>query len=67
MKNVINKNKNKVICGKFKHNNEIVDDPKSIADYFIHFFVNVGTNLANKIPESKHRLIYYMPACNNQK
>ena len=64
IKNVINKNKSRPICDKFKHNGEIINDRKDIADHFNNFFVNVGTNLANKIPKSKKTPDEYMAGCN---
>ena len=64
MKGVINKNKYKPNCNKFNHNGKIIDDGKEIANRFNNFFVNVGTNLASKIPIVDKRPSDYMKHIN---
>ena len=65
----------KEIIGKKKCNNEtlpkhlIVDkieihDAKSIAEKFNEFFVNIGPNLANKIPQCNLTFKSYLPTVN---
>ena len=49
---------------KFKHNGAIIENGKDIANYFNQFFVNVGKNLASKIPSSKKNASDYMKNCN---
>lgn len=49
---IINKKKSKAeIPDSFKENEEIISQPKEIANKFNEYFVNVGPNLADKIPE----------------
>ena len=64
MKGVINKNKYKPSCNKFNYNGRIIDDGKSIADRFNNFFVNVGANLASKIPVVETHPADYMKNIN---
>ena len=64
MKGVINKNKYKPSCNKFNYNGRIIDDGKRIADRFNNFFVNVGANLASKIPVVETRPADYMKNIN---
>lgn len=40
--------------------NEIICDPKMIADNFNKFFVNIGPNLAAKIPQTTHHFTEYL-------
>lgn len=42
------------------HNNKTIRDPKQIANNFNSFFTNVGTNLATKIPSTKHKFTEYL-------
>ena len=50
-KNIINKNKSKKVQDKFKLNDEsMISDESVISNRFNEFFVNIGPNLANKIP-----------------
>ena len=51
IKEIINKHKNVKISNTFSINNKQVTDPKVIAENFNNFFVNIGPNLANKIPK----------------
>ena len=50
LKEVINKKKQSALCSRFRVNNEYIDDKKAVSDGFNNFFVNVGANLAKKIP-----------------
>ena len=51
MKNIINKNKTKKIQNKFKiTDGTMISDGTLISNIFNEFFVNVGPNLAKKIP-----------------
>lgn len=51
LKDVINSKKKSVSCSRFKVNDTIVTDSKVIANDFNQFYVNVGPNLASKIPK----------------
>ena len=42
IKQVINRKKGLKIHDKFMHNNNLITDPKSIADGFNNYFVNIG-------------------------
>ena len=55
LKEVINKKKNTSSCSRFIVNNSITTDKKAIADSFNSFFVDIGPNLANKIPNDRRR------------
>ena len=52
MKDIISKNKTSSSCSRFYINDgvNITNDKKVIAEKFNSFFVNVGSNLAQKIP-----------------
>ena len=50
LKTVINKKRNTRVQTQFKINDSIVTDKNHIAEKFNDFFVNIGPNLANKIP-----------------
>ena len=52
LKEVINKKKSTSTCSKFLVNGKYITDKNAIADGFNSFFVNIGPNLASKIPES---------------
>ena len=61
----------KEIIGKTKCNNKtlIVDkfeihDAKSVAEKFNEFFINIGPNLANKIPRCDLTFKLYLPTAN---
>ena len=61
MKNVVNKNKVKNVNSKFRLNDGSLTENKSmISDKFNEFFVNVGPNLAKKIPETGINPLHYM-------
>ena len=67
MKAVIGKSK---ICNdKFPKslniNKEEITDKKIIADTFNKFFINVGSNLACKIPPSRRNFKLYLPNMTN--
>ena len=44
------KQKSIVQISQLYHNGEFIKDPKSIANVFNNFFVNVGKNIDNRIP-----------------
>ena len=52
IKTVINKRKYSPPNSRFCHNGKIIEDKEEISNRFNHFFVNVGTSLASKIPSS---------------
>ena len=52
IKQVINRKKGLKINDKFMDNNNLITDPKSIADGFNNYYVNIGPTLASKIPEN---------------
>ena len=61
MKNVVNKNKVKNVNSKFRLNDGSLTENKSIiSDKFNEFFVNVGPNLAKKIPETGINPLHYI-------
>ena len=64
IKQVINKNKNNKICDKFISGKDITSDPKTIANAFNNYFVNVGPTLASKIPDQPVDFSRYMPLLN---
>ena len=49
---VINSNKSKRITTQFRQGNKIIENPTEIANNFNNFFINVGSALLNKIPNS---------------
>ena len=53
IKDVLNKREKSQLNNKFVINKNIVTDPEVIANSFNSFFVNIGSNLANKIPKIK--------------
>ncbi len=48
IKNIVNKNKPKLMNYSFKYNNSIINDSTTIANKFNDYFVNVALNLAKK-------------------
>ena len=60
LKNILNKNKPKKSQTFFKQGTDIIDDPKLIAEHFNSFFVNVGSNLAKKIPNTSTDPLSYL-------
>ena len=61
IKQVINRKKGLKIHDKFMHNNNLITDPKSIADGFNNYFVNIGPTLASKIPENNLSHRQFLP------
>ena len=61
IKQVINRKKGLKIHDKFMHNNNLITDPKSIADGFNNYFVNIGPTLASKIPENNLSHKQFLP------
>ena len=53
IKDVLNKREISQLNNKFVINKNVVTDPEIIANSFNSFFVNIGSNLANKIPKIK--------------
>ena len=52
MKSVVNKNKVKKVHSKFRlHDGTLIKNKMMISDQFIEFFINIGPNLAKKIPQ----------------
>ena len=52
LKRILNKSKGGVSRSMTIHNNETITDDHLIANSFDNFFVNVGSELANRIPSS---------------
>ena len=52
LKEVINKKKASNTCSRFLVNGQITNDKKKIANGFNKYFINIGPNLANKIPDN---------------
>ena len=52
LKEVINRNKTRDCSSKFLLNGECITDKSKIANGFNSYFVNVGPNLANNIPDT---------------
>ena len=61
IKEIINKKKSNCINFRFFVNNSITSNKQEIADGFNAFFVNVGPNLANKIPDDGRSATSLMP------
>ena len=61
IKQVINRKKGLKIHDKCMHNNKLITDPKSIADGFNSYFVNIGPTLASKIPENNLSHRQFLP------
>ena len=51
MKRILNKSRGCVSRSILKHDNETIADDYSIANTFNNFFVNVSSDLANRIPD----------------
>ena len=77
MKNILNKNKSKNVNSRFKLNNRIIESKEEVSNKFNDIFVNLGKDLANKIPEHatspktflKHRVpdnIYVEPVVEDE-
>ena len=52
IKRILNKSKGGVSRSMTNHNNETITDDHMIANWFNNFFVNVDSELANRIPSS---------------
>ena len=52
LKEVINRNKTRDCSSKFLLNGECITDKLKIANGFNYYFINVGPNLANNIPDT---------------
>ena len=52
LKDVINHKKQSSSCSRFKINDVVTSDKKRISNGFNDFYINVGSNLAKKIPNS---------------
>ena len=64
IKSVVNKNRSKSPSQKFKHNGKIIEDGQEIATRFNDFYINVGENLAKKIPKTNKHHTEYMQTIN---
>ena len=53
LKDIINKNTYRKKCTEFNENGRTIKEPKSISNRFNEYFTNIGTSLANKIPNTK--------------
>ena len=60
LKDIINKKKTSKSCSRFEINGSYTTDKNKIADGFNKFFINVGPNLASKIPEDNRCPTSYM-------
>lgn len=52
LKDVINRKKQSASCSRFKIDDVVTSDKKRISNGFNDFYINVGSNLAKKIPNS---------------
>ena len=60
LKQVINKRKDSSSCSKFLVNQETTTNKNKIAKGFNQYFINIGPNLANKIPQDNKCPTTYM-------
>ena len=61
MKGIINRNKCKPTQSRFKlSNGQVTDDKQIISEKFNDFFISVGPNLANKIPNQTKSPLSYL-------
>ena len=60
LKQIINKRKSLKVNSRFRINNSLITNKKSISDSFNAFFVNIGPNLAKSIPTSNKRHTDFM-------
>ena len=67
IKKVIGKTKsyNHSLLRKLNIDNEEIYNQKTIAESFNTFFINIGSNLANKIPPSNHHFSTYLHKVDN--
>ena len=64
LKDVINHKKQSASCSSFKINDIITSDKKRICNGFNDFYINVGSNLAQKIPHSEKSPKDFIKVCN---
>ena len=64
IKGVISKNKRNAISRSFTVDSTTITDEKIIADRFNDFFINIGPNLASKIPNTNSDFKNYLPQAN---
>ena len=64
IKSVINKNKRSSISKTFKIDCETSDNEEVISNQFNDFFINIGPNLASKIPPSNKNFNEFLPTSN---
>jgi hypothetical protein len=60
IKMIINKNKNSTRNTEFRINNKVICDENIIANSFNKFFINIGPNLAEKIPKVQGNINDYI-------
>ena len=61
MKELLNKSKPQLnYPNSFTHNNSDITNPEMIANTFNDYFVNVGTNLASKIPYTQTKCTQFL-------
>ena len=58
---VLNKHEKKNSVSKIKIGNRIIDNVQEISDHFNNFFVEIGPDLARKIPDSDKSFHEYLP------
>ena len=64
LKDIINHKKQSASCSRFKINDVITSDKKRICNGFNDFYINVGSNLAKKIPDSDKTPKDFIRNCN---
>ena len=61
IRTIINKNNDKSnIADSFHINNKEINNPTDIANSFCDYFTNVGPQLSNQIPQSRHTYVQYL-------
>ena len=60
MKDIINRKKQSKTCTRFLVGNSITTDKSKIAQGFNNFYINVGPNLASKIPKDNRSPTVYI-------
>jgi hypothetical protein len=58
--NILDKNKSENFVANFVKDGIIINSPKNIVDNFNEYFVNIGSNLASKIPPATNHFTSYM-------
>ena len=61
IKNLLIKFKKDVIPNIFEWNGNSIDDNENVANAFNHYFTNIGSELASKIPSSNRDFNTYFP------